>query len=129
MTKNVIFKKINLIVVIFVLFSMACNKTDDAGSNFLVGKNNFDNGWKFILDSLSGAENPAFNDSSWISVDLPHDWSVEDVDKKKDPDAIGPFSKKSPGAISTGHVIVIKILRVRKSALYLMAFTWFLKFG
>ena len=37
----------------------------------------FDNNWKFILgDSLSGmAVN--FDDKSWRTLDLPHDWSIE----------------------------------------------------
>jgi len=98
-------KKINLVVAICIFFSMSCIKTKSDNESFILGKNNFDNGWKFILDSLSGAENPDYNDSAWIAVDLPHDWSMDDVDKKYDPEAIGPFSKKSAGAVSTGHVL------------------------
>ncbi len=37
----------------------------------------FNSDWKFMLDDKSGFESPAFNDSSWRSLDLPHDWSVE----------------------------------------------------
>ena len=33
--------------------------------------------WKFVLDSIaSGQEQPAFDDSQWLNVDLPHDWSM-----------------------------------------------------
>jgi len=63
----------------------------------------FNAGWKFVLDSTaSGAELTDFDDSKWQNIDLPHDWSILD---NKGPDMIGPFSKKSPGATSTGYVL------------------------
>jgi len=35
--------------------------------------------WKFIAsDTLTGAEAPAFNDSSWSSVSVPHTWDTPD---------------------------------------------------
>jgi len=37
----------------------------------------FDKDWHFSRDDSRGAEAPAFNDASWRSVDLPHDWSIE----------------------------------------------------
>ncbi len=36
-----------------------------------------DAGWKFMLGDPSGAEAPAFADTAWRTVDLPHDWSIE----------------------------------------------------
>jgi len=36
-----------------------------------------DSGWKFFLGDPSNAEASSFNDASWRSVDLPHDWSIE----------------------------------------------------
>jgi beta-galactosidase len=63
----------------------------------------FNAGWKFIRDSISGAERPDFDDASWILVDLPHDWSM--IPLPDGPDRIGPFSKDSPGATATGYVI------------------------
>ena len=66
----------------------------------------FNTGWKFIRDSISGAEQPVFNDSKWMIVDLPHDYSIMDLPGEDGPDQIGPFSRKSPGnGNSTGHVI------------------------
>jgi len=38
---------------------------------------NFDAGWKFRLGDDPAAISPNFNDKSWRSVDLPHDWSIE----------------------------------------------------
>ncbi len=66
----------------------------------------FNRGWKFIRNSLSGAEKPGFDDSEWLTVDLPHDYSIMNLPGKEGPDQIGPFSTKSPGnGNSTGHVI------------------------
>jgi beta-galactosidase len=39
----------------------------------------FDEDWHFLKDSLSGAEYPHFNDSNWRVLDVPHDWSIEDL--------------------------------------------------
>lgn len=39
-------------------------------------ENNFNEGWKFYLGDSSSASNPSFNDSSWKSVTLPHDFSI-----------------------------------------------------
>lgn len=64
----------------------------------------FDNDWKFIKDSLADAEDPAFNDSGWRTLDLPHDWSIEDLPGPQTAEQIGPFSKESPTDISTGIV-------------------------
>ncbi|MBQ4287238.1 MAG: beta galactosidase jelly roll domain-containing protein, partial [Bacteroidales bacterium] len=36
----------------------------------------FNDGWTFVRDDVEGAEAPAFNDSRWMPVRLPHDWSV-----------------------------------------------------
>ncbi len=33
-------------------------------------------GWKFLQADAPGAEKPAFDDSSWSAVTLPHDWSI-----------------------------------------------------
>jgi beta-galactosidase len=39
----------------------------------------FDEGWLFSRGDVSGAEAPSFDDSSWRALDLPHDWSIEDL--------------------------------------------------
>ena len=38
---------------------------------------NFNDNWKFYLGDASGAEEPAFDDSKWEHVNLPHDYSIE----------------------------------------------------
>lgn len=37
----------------------------------------FDSGWKFNLGDASGADKATFDDSSWRTLDVPHDWSIE----------------------------------------------------
>ncbi|QOY90713.1 glycoside hydrolase family 2 TIM barrel-domain containing protein [Paludibaculum fermentans] len=39
----------------------------------------FDEDWRFLRADAPGAEQPAFNDSAWRTLSLPHDWSVEDL--------------------------------------------------
>ena len=36
----------------------------------------FDFGWKFQLDAPQEAAEPGYDDSSWRTLDLPHDWSI-----------------------------------------------------
>jgi beta-galactosidase len=35
--------------------------------------------WRFLRGDPAGAEQPQFNDASWRHIDLPHDWSIEDL--------------------------------------------------
>ena len=39
----------------------------------------FDTGWKFNKGGLQTGSHPDFDDSGWRTVDLPHDWSIEDI--------------------------------------------------
>jgi beta-galactosidase len=36
----------------------------------------FDQGWKFHLGDVTGAQGTTFDDSAWTSLDVPHDWSI-----------------------------------------------------
>jgi beta-galactosidase len=56
----------------------------------------FDRDWRFHLGDAQGADAPAFDDSAWRTLDIPHDWMIEGV-KGADPAAMdGPFDKNSP---------------------------------
>jgi len=37
----------------------------------------FDNDWKFLRADAPGAEQNNFNDATWRSLNVPHDWSIE----------------------------------------------------
>ena len=55
------------------------------------GKTNFDAGWKFNLGDVKQAEQTSFQDQSWRSLNLPHDWSIE-----------GSFSPDNPATNNGG---------------------------
>ena len=57
----------------------------------------FDRNWKFHLGDETGADKPDFDDSTWRTLDIPHDWMIEGV-PGADPSAMeGPFDRNSPG--------------------------------
>ncbi len=51
----------------------------------------FTKDWKFYLGDDANAKDAAYNDASWRSLDLPHDWSIE-----------LPFNEKSPAGTGGG---------------------------
>ncbi len=59
----------------------------------------FDADWRFSLGVGNGQEITAFDDSHWRKVDLPHDWSIEDLAGG----TTGPFHKTSKGGTATGY--------------------------
>jgi beta-galactosidase len=64
----------------------------------------FDSNWRFLRADAPGAENPAFNDSAWRTLDLPHDWSIEDLPPATN--HVGPFAPdESAGLEKTGYVV------------------------
>ena len=79
----------------------------------------FDLGWRFLRGDVAGAEKPGFDDSAWRKVDLPHDWSIEDLTPNAEaagegtiwvggnaPTRIGPFDVAlSEGQEATGWVV------------------------
>jgi beta-galactosidase len=38
---------------------------------------NIDKTWQFLLGDAENAQDPAFDDSAWRTLDVPHDWSIE----------------------------------------------------
>ena len=64
----------------------------------------FDGDWHFLKDSTVNASGDSFDDSKWRVLDLPHDWSIEDLPDPSDA-VIGPFSKKSIGTTGTGYTV------------------------
>ncbi len=65
----------------------------------------FDDHWLFIRDSIAGAEQVNYNDRNWRKVDLPHDWSIEDLPNQKPGEIIGPFNKNAVGGWATGFSV------------------------
>ncbi|MFJ3778822.1 glycoside hydrolase family 2 TIM barrel-domain containing protein [Streptomyces sp. NPDC090075] len=90
----------------------------------------FDAGWLFLRGDPDGAQQPSYDDTAWRALDLPHDWSIEDLPYAgstdgaatsdpsllvlKDPDPaqppapqeIGPFdTARSQNGGSTGYTV------------------------
>jgi beta-galactosidase len=49
------------------------------------GTHHFDTDWRFHRGGALSAENPTFDDSQWRVLDLPHDWSIEDLSETNSP--------------------------------------------
>ncbi len=65
----------------------------------------FDEGWRFVRDNPAGAVNNGLDDSKWRKVDVPHDWSIEDLPGQNGEDIIGPFDKSSVDKMSSGYLV------------------------
>ena len=67
---------------------------------------NFD--WKFSKGDIKNAESTKYNDATWRILDLPHDWSIEDLDM---PDSTGnriisgPFDSEAIAGRHTGYTV------------------------
>ena len=86
-----------LVVALWIFLIMGLNtKAQDSRAV------SFDREWRFKKDTLTGVENPWFNDSDWRLLNLPHDWSIEDLPNQNDSSVLGPFTKTSAGRASTG---------------------------
>lgn len=73
-----------LISIIIVLVWMI----QGASAQVLSGRETvlFDFDWKFTKGAIAGAAQSDFNDNKWRSVNLPHDWSIEDLPNYVDED-------------------------------------------
>jgi beta-galactosidase len=95
--------KINsvLFILTIFLFCISCSIQNKPVER----ETSFNANWKFIRADVESAEQIAFDDSNWSTLDLPHDYSIEDLPIKAEVKQIGPFSEESEGGISTGHVV------------------------
>ena len=57
----------------------------------------FDNDWKFHRGNATNAEQINFNDANWRKINLPHDWSIEDL-----PGTNSPFNPDVVNGVSVG---------------------------
>ncbi|WP_195986268.1 glycoside hydrolase family 2 TIM barrel-domain containing protein, partial [Clostridium sp. D33t1_170424_F3] len=56
-------------------------------------RTNIDFNWKFYMGDAAGAADPAFDDSAWRLLNLPHDWSIE-----------GEYSESNPMGPECGYL-------------------------
>jgi len=83
-----------LAVILFVIFSItqvAAKNNQEINLNF---------GWRFSKGEHAGAYKKNFDDSNWRIIDVPHDWSIEDLRE-----TTGPFDEHAPGQWDVGYTI------------------------
>ena len=68
-------------VAVLCFVSAASGAAANAGSR----DRSFDSDWRFLRADAAGAEAPGFDDSAWRTLDVPHDWSIEDLPPIKTP--------------------------------------------
>jgi beta-galactosidase len=96
-------KRISLLVVIVLLAMSGWSQTNKNMSGNLMLKENlsveiqFDTDWHFHRGGAQGAEVTDFDDSAWRVIDLPHDWSIEDL-----PGTLSPFEPHAVSQVSGG---------------------------
>jgi len=80
-------KKTSLLLVCMVI-SFQC---------FSQRKISFDEGWRFHRGDVENGSQINYNDADWRNIDLPHDWSIEDL-----PGTQSPFSPDAINGVSVG---------------------------
>lgn len=71
MKKNTSCRIIKLMILLYVILSYTAKGLDREP----VRNRLFNTGWKFIRDSVIGAEKPEFDDSRWMKVERYEEWS------------------------------------------------------
>src|SRR5690242_17801496 len=65
----------------------------------------FDQSWLFKKDSTIQAQDPFYKDAGWRKLDLPHDWSIEDLPNQEEGSVQGFQSKASIGKMGAGYMV------------------------
>jgi beta-galactosidase len=91
-------KKKNTGRVVHALFLLLCMLAlQGKAQRIQNGTKLFDENWLFFRGDTTGAESPSFNDRNWRLLDLPHDWSIEDL-----PGTSSPFQATAVSGVSGG---------------------------
>jgi beta-galactosidase len=95
---------LNKCIIILVLF-MSSFPMVMAGNGNTNRTIPFDKAWSFANVELADADQVSFDDSKWRIVNLPHDWSIEDLPNQEPDKVVGPFTKSSIGRAATGWTV------------------------
>ena len=66
-------------LVVFAIMAGRCCAAPAANPAATSSDRSFDFGWRFLRADAPGAEVAGFDDSKWRTLDVPHDWSIEDL--------------------------------------------------
>jgi beta-galactosidase len=103
--KNNIISIIQGFLISVILFT-ACTRIQKSGIERLPLSGDprmeilFDFGWQFNRGDVENGESIDLDDSSWRLLDLPHDWSIEDI-----PGTDSPLDSNSIGGIDAGYTV------------------------
>jgi beta-galactosidase len=89
-----------ILIVIATLFFCGFTYSNPKPADFPRQKILFDFDWKFFRGNIENAQLSDFDDSAWRVLDLPHDWSIEDI-----PGTNSPIDSAAIGGISTGYYV------------------------
>jgi beta-galactosidase len=78
---------LHLFISFLFLIFFSCGKQHDFQRKIL-----FNDNWKFYLGDDPDASNPAYDDSNWRIMELPHDWAIE-----------LPVAESNPGGTANGY--------------------------
>ena len=92
--------QLTLILLIIVQLNISAqNKLNETLFNY---------DWKFCLGNIEGGEKPELNDNTWRHIDLPHDWSIEDLnipDTTNGRMISGPFDSNAESGKHSGFTV------------------------
>jgi beta-galactosidase len=94
-----------LLIYLFLLSTVVYAQKNTETNNNSQHNIPFSNAWLFIKGNIKNAEQPNFDDSAWRTIDLPHDWSIEDLPNQINDSIIGPFDKGAIGGAHTGFTV------------------------
>jgi beta-galactosidase len=90
-------KPLTAAFVLLVLLSLPAHSQSQGGAGGVLP---FDDGWLFRRGGAQGAEAADFDDSRWRRLDLPHDWSIEDLPGKGT-----PFDAAAVSQVQGGYTV------------------------
>lgn len=85
--------KSTLLIIITSSMFASCGRSDDGAQSFNRTRK-FNDEWVFINQDVENGWRPAYDDSEWQPVDLPHDWSITE-----------PYHPDNPGGHGTSYMI------------------------
>ena len=85
-------KKHTILFLLFIIGLAACKKSDNTSRVQL-----FNEDWLFYYGDIANGEEPRLDDSQWRKLDLPHDWTIEDI-----PGTDSPFDSTVVNGVASG---------------------------
>jgi len=97
---------ISILTGTLLLINISCVPGPEQSSNEIVvtdmprSRILFDFDWLFHRGDITGGETLEIDDTQWRTLDLPHDWSIEDI-----PGTNSPLDSSAIGGINTGYYV------------------------